>query len=215
MKKLFALPMLCFCLLLSACGAGQSSSPEQSMPQEAHANIPLSKDSPKFYIKVENPTAMQGDMKGTIMALLQSEYGAREAESALQADYIIAVTINYFGQQGTEVESASTMDMALPGLAGAGLGAQIGGSFSGKGTLIGAGIGLVAGIALGSAAGSEEVMVWKCEVQVTITDPAGKEHISKLAPEVRGQDMSISNASMSLENTVSWSIVRKFKKVNS
>ncbi len=216
MKKLFLFPMLCFCLLLSACGAEQSSSsaPPTSAQAGASFTVPLKTDSPYIFIEVKNTTAMQGDLRGTVLALMQSEYGAMAADTAAEADYIIHVDIHAFHQLGSESRSASTAEVAIPAVAGAALGAQIGGSFSGKGGLVGAGIGLVAGVMLGSATGGEEVLVWQAQMQLKVQDRQGKNYASKLMPQAKGQNMDALTAAANIENTAAWSVVRAFKKEN-
>ncbi len=212
MKKLFFLPMLCFCFLLTACGGSSSPSPEQSLPQDAHLNVPVSEDYPSVFITVNNTTSMQEYLKGTILALMQSEHGAREADAPEDADYIIDITISKFNQVGSETSSASAADMALPGIAGATLGAQIGGSFDGS--LVGAGIGLVAGVALGSMLGSEEMLVWQSEMQLSITDANEKKYATKLTPQAKGAQMNAQNAAALIENSAAWSVVHAFRKNN-
>ncbi len=214
MKKLFMLPLYCLCLMLVACGGAQSPSPQASSPTSAPSvlHVPEVKASPSIFVEVVNTTKMQEDLAGTIALLMQSEHGAQRADSAAQADYHIHVTIDGFGQAGSETQSPSTGEMLLPGLAGAALGAQVGGAFSGNGTLVGAGIGLVAGLSLGSMGSSEELLVWYANSHVKVTDKEKKMYSATLRPQEKGKNMSAQAASASLENSLAWSVVRAFAK---
>ncbi len=214
MKKLFILPLWCFCLLLGACAGSQSASPHASLPASSTSelHVPGVPSQPLIFVEVVNATKMQEDLAGTVALLMQSEYGAQKADSVGQADYHIHITIDAFGQAGSETSSPSTSQMVLPGLAGAALGAQVGGAFSGNGTLVGAGIGLVAGLSLGSMSGTEELLVWYVNAVVKVTDKKKKVYSATLRPQEKGENMSAQVASASLENTLAWSVVRAFAK---
>ncbi len=211
MKKIFILPILCICVFLSACTAAQNPA-TPAMPPAAQLHVPPLKGSPYIYVEVINKTEARQSLAGTIMALMQSEHGAREAYSSYEADYVITVTLEKFGMLGSEEKSASATDLAVPGIAGVALGAQLGGAFGGEGALVGAGIGLMAGLALGSAVGSEELLVWHMEAEVSVKDKNQKKYVSRLNPKERGKNMAPDAAAATLENSIAWSVVRSFTK---
>ncbi len=214
MKKLFTPLLFCLTLLISACGATQSPSPQSSSAEAKSSalHIPPMESRPHIFIDVENTTTMREGLAGTLLALMQSEHGAYGVPTASEADYSIYVYLDKFGQIGSEIEPGSTAQVLLPGLAGAALGTQVGGAFSGKGALLGLGIGLVAGLSLGSMSSSEELLVWQVQAFVRVVDKYGKEYSAVFSPKEKGQNMSADVAAATLENALAWTVVRAFTK---
>ncbi len=215
MKKHFFALTICFCFIISGCAPQNSGTDIARATLENPLQVPLVGNSPSVYIQSNNTTQAREDIDGLLIALLQSEYNMHIADDAKSADYIINLTVERFGQVGTESTSASTGEVALPALGGAVAGAQIGSSIDGgDGALIGAGVGAAAGIAFGLLTSGSTAYIWEMLVEVEIEAEQGETFTSRIDAKAQGEEMDDTEAAQALENEVAWAIVRTFKRNN-
>ncbi len=222
MQKKYILPLLLFCVLLSACAASKAppygspdnnSTQTQGGPVQANLNLPPVPEGSSVYVHVTNQTQVQEDLAGTLYALLQSETGAYEASGPGSADYDISITLERFAQVPVEISGQSTGRAVGVGLATTALGITVGGLIGGDaGALVGAGVGLVSGVTLSSSGGSGGAVYhsWQMDTFVTIREKNGQTHRTRINERMPGYNSSMQDAASTVLNNIAWAIVRAF-----
>ncbi len=213
MKHIASILILCFCCtLLGACAGLSGGSATGSSEVDLPLSLPLAQNSTVF-IQTENTFDIDLDLDGLVLALLQSEYGVRLADSARDADYSIVLIVESFEQTDVTDVPIDVKETALLGLAGVATGAGVGSSINGgEGAAWGAGIGALAGIGIGLLHNAgQERFLWEMVVTVDIRDPEGETHVREVFAEVEDQGMMQGDAIIALEDEVAWAVVDMFE----
>ncbi len=223
MQRKYILPLLLFCILLSACAASKpppygspdnNSNQTQSGPVQASLNLPPVPEGSSVYVRVTNQTQVEEDLAGTLYALLQSEIGAHEASGPGTADYDISITLERFSQVPVEVDGQNTGRSLGIGVASTALGITIGGLIGGDtGALVGAGVGLVSGVTLSSSGGGSGGALyhsWQMDTFVTIREKNGQTHRTRINERMPGYNSNMQDAASTVLNNIAWAIVRAF-----
>ncbi len=210
-KNKFFISLCLSCMFLVSC-AGKNIDAPAHVDLENPLIIPITHENPSFYIISSNKTAAREDIKGLLTALLQSDYGIRLADSAAEADYVVRLTVETFHTAGRTEAPVDAASLALPIIASAAGGAQIGAEIDGgEGALYGAGIGLVVGLGIGLLTQDGDHIIWRMTAQVDV-EHKGESFTSRIDARVQDEYMDAAQAALALEDKVARAIAQAFRK---
>lgn len=216
MRKSVFLSVLLICCFAAGCatgvrgGQGNSARTELSQP----LRIGTVAADPYIYVDVTGDAHVAPDLQSLLTALLQSDVGARLADSAGEAEYVVRVRVLEVGLIDSKSVGMSLKEGVGSTLFGTLAGVAVGGAVGGRtGATWGAGIGALLGLGVGLAENADNTAyVWSLITDVGITRKARPEQAleSRVAATIDGVNLNREDALPALEDGVAREIVRAF-----
>lgn len=216
MCKSVFLSVLLMCCFAAGCATGSHGGWGNSVHTELSRPLRIGAVAadPRIYVDVTGEAHAAPDLQSLLTALLQSDAGARLADSAGEAEYVVRVRVLEAGLSDSRAVGMSLKEGVGSALFGTLAGVTVGGAVGGRtGASWGAGIGVLLGLGVGLAENADNrAYVWSmiADVGITRKTPSEQTWESRVAATVDGVNLNREEALPALEDGVAREIVRAF-----